>query len=236
MTMKKSVLLLVLASSLVAAQENKGTSFFAGTAQGLSFLQREALSNTDNKTFGTVPGHAHTYTFGINIDAKNGKGFSEIGLGYRSQANGFKGAIDPDSDTGRSSKTSRDRYNLLALEYRYSRYIPTIKEWNTFFSIGVQTGYILNRKVVLNLEDAKTRIRTPGRNISNNFVLNTSPTLVFSYGVELDRWPFSKNTCDCKRLRQRLSLDVTYDWFALNIMSSPANAYSSIALNYRILF
>ena len=230
-----SLILLLIPTMLFAQEKKKRTSLFVGTSQGITFMNKEARSNTYKSTFSTTPGYAYSCNLGLSIRSKREKGFSDISLGYRSNSNGFKGAIDPKSPSGKSSKISYDRFNFLSLEYRYSRYVPTFKNLKTFFGAGIQFGYILNRKVNLKLEDSKTKIVTKAKNISENFGANTSPTFVFSYGAEFDKWIFSSNE-NSKKIYQRLSFDISYDWYAFNIINSPSSAYLGLAINYKVLF
>jgi len=76
----------------------------------------------------------------------------------------------------------------------------------------------------------KTTVKKKASQISENYVLTTSPTFILSYGVDLDHNIFGNSR------GSRLSLDFTYDYAALGLMSSPANQYFGTYINYRILF
>jgi hypothetical protein len=222
----KLLLLVMLIPAVIWAQNEKRLSVVTGTTQGISFMHKEALSNTNKKTFNTSAGYAYSYFAGITVKSRSGKAFSDILLGYKSYSNGLKGVVDINSSTGFSDRRSVDRFNYITLEYRYSRYIKTIKDYNTFFSAGLQASYILNEKKRIRYNNGDETIRTSGKNISNNFVLFTSPTLILSYGVEFDTgvWRIGK--------KSRLSLDFTYDMF----MTSPSNKYIGTMVNYKLLF
>lgn len=230
------LIFLLMPISLFAQNKEKRFFFQAGTTQGISFLNKEALSNTHKSTFNNTVGYAYSYNLGISILSKNKRRFSDIILGYKSNSNGFKGAIDPTSESGKSSRISYDRFNLLSLEYRYSRYIPTFKNQKTFFSGGVQFSYALNRKMNLRFDNSSTKIVTKAKNISDNFILNTSPTFIFSYGFEFDGSVFGCGKQHSSKNKQRLSFDISYDWYAFNLIKSPINAYFGMAINYKILF
>lgn len=211
-------------------KEEKRLSILVGTSQGISFMHKEAKSNTYKKTFESSFGYAFSYGAGISVASKNRKAFSEIIIKYNSYSNGIKGIVDVSSKSGYSDKTSYDRFNYLTLDYRYSRYVKTISDYNTFFSVGIQASYIWNEKKSLKYEKSNEIIRTKGGNFSNNFVILSSPTFLISYGAE-----FNKGIMNIGK-KSRLSLDITYDTFAFGLMSSPSNQYSSMLINYRILF
>ncbi|AUC15929.1 hypothetical protein BTO06_12550 [Tenacibaculum sp. SZ-18] len=175
-------------------------------------------------------GYAYSYGGGVSIISKSKKAFSDIMLNYRSYSNGIKGIVDINTPSGYSTKTSFDRFNYLSLEYRYSRYVKTIKDLNTFFSVGIQASYLLNVRKRLNYENSSEVIKIEGKNISENDVLQTSPTFIFSYGTE-----FNSGILKAGK-KSRLSIDFTFDTFRLGIQSSPSNQYYSIMINYRILF
>ncbi|GEM_PF-5511981 len=225
--MRITLLIIALLITILAdAQDKRRLSVVAGTTQGVSFMYKEAHSNTSKKTFNTSAGYAYSYFAGISVKSRSGKAFSDLLIGYRSYSNGLSGVVDVNSATGFSNKRSVDRLNYLTLEYRYSRYVKTIKDYNTFFSAGLQASYILNEKRRIRYSNGDETIRTSGKNISNNFVLFTSPTLILSYGVEFDSgiWRIGN--------KSRLSLDFTYDMF----MTSPSNKYVGTMINYKLLF
>lgn len=211
-------------------KEEKRLSILVGTSQGISFMHKEAKSNTYKKTFESSLGYAFNYGAGISITSKSGKAFSEVIVKYSSYSNEIKGIVDVNSKSGYSDKTSYDRFNYLTLDYRYSRYVKTISDYNTFFSIGIQTSYIWNEKKTLSYDNSSEVIRTKGGDFSNNFVILTSPTFLISYGAE-----FNKGIMNIGK-KSRLSLDITYDTFGFGLISSPSNQYSSMIINYRILF
>ena len=224
------VILMLIPGILVAQESDKRLSWLIGSSQGVSFMHKEAKSNTSKKTYASTPGYAYSYYGGISIDAKNGKAFSELTASYRSAQNGIKGIVDVEANSGYSFKTSYDRYNYLSLEYRYSRYVKTFNNFHTFFSLGMGVSYIINEKHKLNYNSRSAKVEVKGKNISNNFALLSSPTFAFSYGTE-----FGKGLLGIGK-KSRLSLDFSYDMFALDITSSPSNHYFSTLLNYRLLF
>jgi hypothetical protein len=230
--MKYTLIILFFSPLLLIAQEEsaeeKRLSLLIGTSQGVSFMYKEALSNTVDKTFKTTAGYAFSYGGGISITSKSKKAFSEIIAHYRSYNNGIKEVVDINSGSGYSSKMSYNRFNYFALEYQYSRYIKTIKDFNSFFSVGVQTSYILNEKKKLNYENSSEVIKIEGKNFSNNFFILTSPTFILSYGTE-----FNKGIMNIGE-KSRVSINFTYDIF-LNIESSPSNQYLSTMISYRLL-
>jgi len=232
--MKYTLILLLCIPSLLFAQEkeseNKRISFLIGTSQGVSFVHREAKSNTNLKTFDVTPGYAFSFGGGVNILSKSRKSFSEITLNYRSYGNGIKNIVDVSAANGYSSKLSYDRFNYLSLEYRYSRYVKTIKDYNTFFSLGMQASYILNEKKNLNYDDGSKLIKTKGKDFSGNDAITTTPTFLLSYGVEFDNGLFGIGR------KSHLSLDFTYDWFLLGLSSNPSNQYFSSLINYKLIF
>jgi len=231
--MKYILIFLILIPSILFAQEkkdeNKRIYLLFGTSQGVSFMNKEANSNTTKKTFEVSPGYAFSYGAGINITSKSGKSFSEITVNYRSLSNGIKNSVDVNAEKGFSSKTSYDRFNYLTLDYRYSKYVKTIGELTTFFSLGIQSSYILNEKKTLNYEESSRVIKTKGKEISDDFVISTTPTFLLSYGAEFNKGILNVGS------KSRLSLDFTYDSFLLGIASSPSNQYFSTMINYRLM-
>ncbi len=232
--MKYILIFLILIPSIIFAQEkkdeNKRIFLLFGTSQGLSFMYKEAKSNTIKKTFEVSPFYAFSYGGGINFTTKSGKSFSEITVNYRSNSNGIKNIVDVNTENGYSSKTSYDRFNYLTLDYRYSIYVKTIREFNTFFSIGIQSSFILSEKKKLNYEESSQVIKTKGKELSDDFVISTTPTFLFSYGAEFNKGILNVGS------KSRLSLDFTYDNFLLGISSSPSNQYLSPMINYRLMF
>ncbi len=225
-------LFLLLPTHIFAQQETpkeRRTNLFISVSQGLSFMHREALSNTSNKTFSTSPGYAYTLATGVNILSKRRRDFSQITIDYRSSSNAIKNIVDPSSALGTSSRTSYNRFNFFSLTYRYSRYFKTIKDLNTFFGLGIQASYILNERKKLNYENRSITITTDGRNFSENFVIMTSPTFIFSYGVQFDKkimiWK-----------KSQISLDLFWDIFSFGIIRSPANQYFATMLSYKLFF
>ena len=143
--------------------KSKILSLIVGTSQGVSFAYKEAKSNTTNKTFLLTPGYAYSHNRGISIRSKNGKAFSDLVLKYKSVQNGIKGIVDLSSATGYSSRTSYERLNYIAIDYRYSRYVKTLKKLNTFFSVGIEASYILNEKKKLKYENGSRTIKKKRR-------------------------------------------------------------------------
>ena len=223
---KLITILIVLPFTLLSQGFTKRISYVLGTSQGISVMRKEAFSNTKFKTYDTGMGYAYNYFGGLNITSKNKKAFSEIYLGYKSYSNTIKGIVDVNSSSGFSSRNSLDRYNYLSLEYRYSRYFKTIKDYKTFFSLGLQASYIINEKKHLNYSNSKKNITIKGRNLSNNFVITTTPTFIASYGIDLDKGVFGIGS------KTRLNLDVTYDMY----FNTPSNQYFGVLMCYKILF
>jgi len=233
--MKFLFIIPLLIPAILFAQEEKNNekkrlSFLTGTSQGISFMYKEAKSNTTDKIFEATPCYTFSYGGGISIASKSGKAFSEIIVNYRSYSNVIKEIVDINSTAGYSSKTSYNRFNYLTLDYRCSRYVKIIRDFNTFFSVGIQASYILNEKKKLNYENSSEVIKTKGKNISDNLVIPTFPTLLLSYGLE-----FNKGIMKMGQ-KSRLNIDFTYDTFLFGIISSPSNQYFSTMVNYRILF
>jgi len=240
--MKYIATIILLIPTLLFAQNEsdmkKRLSILTGTSQGISFLRKETFSHTTKKTFPVTPGYTYLFFGGVNIDAKKGNSFSELKLAYHSKSNGIDSIIDIDSPTGVSPHTSRDRFKYLSLSYRYSRYIKESSFFNafkktntykTFYSAEVQVSYILNQRKTLNYENGSTVMNTKGKNISDNFILPTSPTFILSYGIE-----FNKGILNVGK-KSRLSIDFAFDTFTFGIISSPSNQYFSTMLSYRLL-
>lgn len=229
--MYKILLLLVLLPATLFAQETKRkNTFFLSTSQGITFLRKESFSNTTLKTFNTGIGYAYKFEGGYSILSKSGKSFSDIAIGINSCSNRVDIVDSRTIAEGKPVEPSTDRFNLLEFKYSYSRYVRTIKKFPTFFSVGVQFSYILNQRTTVNYFDGQSVVTKKGSNISNNYVITTSPTLLFSYGVDLENHLFRFVK------KSRLSLDFTYDMHALGLMSSPANQYSGIYLTYQVHF
>jgi len=223
--------MMVLLPSLLVAQEGKRkNSFFIGTSQGISFLNKEAWSNTTDKTFNTGLGYAYKFEGGYSMLSKSGKSVNDLSLGFGSRSNTVDIIDSRIIAEGKTVNSSIDRYNFLELKYAYSYYVKTIKDYKTFFSAGIQFAYILNQKTKVNFFDGKTTLKKKASQISGNYVVTSSPTFIFSYGVDLDHNIFGNGR------GSRLSLDFTCDYSALGLRSSPANQYFGTYINYRILF
>ena len=194
----------------------------------MSFVYKEAWSNTREKTYDTKLGYGFAFASGISIKPKKGKSFSDIKLTYRSYSNGIENIVVPQS-TKSSSKLSIDRFNYLGLGYQYSRYIKTIKGYNMFFSAGLEFSYILNRKLKLNYTDSSLKIKEKGKNISNNYGISIPPTFTLAYGVELDKGLLSVGKTT------RLSFSLTFDKSIVPI-ASPSNQYIAPMINYQLVF
>jgi len=224
------ILLVLLPSILLGQEQTRKNSFFIGTSQGLSFLNKEAHSNTTKKTFNTGLGYAYKIEAGLSLPSKSGKSFSEIALGYSSNSNSVDIIDSRIIAKGKPTKTSHDRYNFLEAKYVFSYYVKTIKNYKTFFSAGIQLAYILDQSTKVNFFDGKTTVKKKASNISDNMLVTTSPSFIFSYGLDMDKNIFGNDR------GSRLSVDFTYDFFALGLMTSPANQYFGTYVNYRILF
>lgn len=210
----------------LAQKEEKRTSFFVSTNQGISILRKEALSNTTAKTFPTKPAYAFSYGVGLSIKSKRGKSFSDIRMKYSSDGHGFLNAQDGNVT---SSKKSTDRTNYLSIGYQYSRYIMSIKNYRTFLSVGADFSYILNRNFKLKYDDRTVKIKTKGKNISNNFVIAAPIRLSIGYGVEFNKGIFIIGS------KSRLTLNLTLNKMILPFAPS-SNQYFGTNLTYQILF
>jgi len=224
------LVLAFLPGLLVAQDKTRKNSFFIGTSQGLSFVTKEAFSNTTNKTFNMGPGYAYKLEAGLSIPTKSGKYLSEISLGYRSCSSSIDLIDSRIIAEGKPRKSSHERTNFLEAKYAFSYYVKTIKDYKTFFSAGIQLSYILNQNTKVNYFDGSTTVKKKASQISGNYVLTSSPTFILSYGVDLDHNIFGNSR------GSRLSLDFTYDYAALGLMSSPTNQYLGTYINYRIMF
>ena len=231
MKTNKYILFLLFLPSVFYAQKKKHkNAFFVGTSQGISFVVKESFSNTTAKTFSTGIGYSYKIEAGYSIVSKSRKYASDFSLGYNSMGNSVDIIDVRKTALGKPQKTSYDRFNFLTFRYTFSIYVKTFKDYNTFFSVGVQFAYLLNQKTTVNFFDGKTIFRKSASEISKNILITTSPTFLLSYGVEFDKkiFNFGKGF--------RLSLDFSYDFYALALTSSPANQYFGTFLNYRILF
>lgn len=224
--MKKIFFILILLPSIIWGQEEKRTSLFFSITQGVSYLNKEALSNSRDKTFPVTFGYAYSLGAGLSIKSTKGKSFSDIKMSYRSYGNGFLSAQDA---TGTSSKRSTDRFNYLSIGYQYARYVKTLKNFNTFFSLGVEFSYILNRKMKLNYDNRTLKIKTKGKDISTNYGITTPSTFSLGYGIELDKGVLNVGK------QSRLSFNLALDQ-ALFQSSSPSHQYFGAYLCYQMLF
>ena len=208
--------------------EKHKSSYFIGLSQGISFLTAEAFSNTNRETFKTKPGYGYKLETGFSFMSKSGNRFSDLSVGYNSSANAVD-ILDSRLGAGQKTKTSKDRYNFLSVKYICSRYIGKTKKLNPFLSAGIQFSYLLNQRTKVNFYNDPIIVKKKASQISENYVLSTSPTFLLSYGVEFD-----KKTLHVGE-GSRLSFDFTYDFFGWGVFTSPSNHYLGIYTNFHLL-
>ena len=236
--MKKILIVLLFSFTLgfTSQKDNlqktkKGITFFVGTSQGISFLDKEAKSLTHDKTFENTPGYMFHYFLGINLLAENKNSFSEITFGYNSFVNGIKNIVDVSSSSGFSKKTSYESYNYFNLGYRFSFYVRPIKEISSFLSLGIYANFLFSSSTTLNYQNGSKKINKKHENFSANLIITTSPTLVVSVGID-----FPISIFGIKKI-SRISFDLGYDKFGFFLpLKSPSNQYFSLGFTYRFLF
>ena len=226
--MVKNILLL-FPVIFFAQKKDSNNAFFVGTSQGITFLLKESFSNTTKETFATGLGYAYKIEAGYSFVSKTRKFASDISVGVRSVANSVDIVDTRKTAMGQPQKSSYDRYDFLMFKYAFSHYVKTFKDYNTFFSVGIELSYILSQRTKLYFFDGKTTVKKNSSQISRNYFITTSPTFLCSYGIEFDKKIFNIGS------GSRLSIDFTYDWYALGLITTPSNQYFGCFLNYRML-
>ncbi|MCH4896464.1 hypothetical protein E0494_07110 [Marinilabiliaceae bacterium JC040] len=166
---------------------------------GISSMDRQALSNSLNNrnTFSSKMGY--TYSLGIfaNLNTKSGKSFHQFSLftkmkSYNSEVYDSRLSITK----GNKPKLfpTRYSYNTINLGYSYNRYILERDKYKIYLGIGSELSYNYKNTIYLELSDGDKTIKQTDRRINENFFINYNPTIIAQVGIKFDIWKF-KSVC-----------------------------------------